>query len=190
MRPALFRPEIVAFQRDQRQWGEVALLQPPSAKAATWVIAAFAALVVVFLCLAPYARKETVSGYLAPAAGTARIYAPQPGIVSGVHVEEGQEVREGDPLLSVATAQVAADGQDVNAAMLDALWRQADLLARQLPTEEARMRSAATAGSCARAKRCSLSWLRRAASCWPSASRFCFCSSSASSRRRKSRSET
>ena len=135
-----FPPGGVRFQRDHRQWGEVALLQPPSAKVATWIIAAFAALIVVFLCLAPYARKETVSGYLAAAAGTARIYAPRPGIVSGVHVEEGQEVKEGEPLLSVSTAQVAADGQDVNAAMLDALWRQADLLARQVSRSRKRAR--------------------------------------------------
>jgi membrane fusion protein len=138
---ALFRQEAVEFQRDNRQWGKVALLQPLSTKVTVWAIATAVALMVVFLFLAPYARKETVSGYLTPTAGTARIYAPQHGIVSGVHVVEGQEVKEGEPLLNVTTAQVSADGQDVNVTMLDALTRQRDLLTRQISSEEARTRS-------------------------------------------------
>lgn len=138
---ALFRQEVVEFQRDHRQWGGVALLQPLSTKVTVWAIATAVALMVVFLFLAPYARKETVSGYLTPTAGTARIYAPQHGIVSSVHVEEGQEVKEGEPLLNVTTAQVSADGQDVNVTMLDALTRQRDLLTRQISSEEARTRS-------------------------------------------------
>ena len=117
------------------------MLQPLSIKATVWAIAAFVALVIIFLFLAPFARKETVAGYLMPTAGTARVYAPQPGIVSAVQVQEGQDVEEGQPLLSVTTAQVAADGQDVNLAMLDALVRQRDLLTRQIPAEEVRTRS-------------------------------------------------
>jgi membrane fusion protein len=138
---ALFRQEALEFQRDHRQWGEVATLQPLSTKVTVWAIAAFVVLGIIFLFLAPYARKETVPGYLMPGAGTARIYAPQPGIVSAVQVQEGQDVEEGQPLLSVTTAQVAADGQDVNLAMLDALVRQRDLLTRQIPAEEVRTRS-------------------------------------------------
>ena len=138
---ALFRQEVVEFQRDHRQWGGVALLQPASTKVAAWFVASSVALIAIFLFLAPYARKETVYGYLTPTAGTARIYAPQHGIVSGVHVEEGQEVKEGQPLLGVTTAQVAADGLDVNVTMLDALARQRDLLARQVSTEEVRTQS-------------------------------------------------
>jgi membrane fusion protein len=140
-RPALFRQEAVAFQRDYRQWGEVALLQPLSTKIAAWFIATSIVLIAIFLFLAPYARKETVPGFLMPTAGTARIYAPQPGIVSAVHVQEGAEVQEGQPLLSVTTPQVAADGQDVNLAMLDALVRQRDLLTQQIAAEDARTQS-------------------------------------------------
>lgn len=136
----LFRQEAVDFQQ-HRQWGTVALLQPLSVKVTTWAIAAAVALVITFLFLAPYARKETVAGYLVPTAGTARIYAPQHGIVSGVHVEEGQVVQEGQPLLNVTTAQVAADGRDVNTTMLDALARQQELLLRQIAAEEDRTRS-------------------------------------------------
>ena len=129
----LFRQEALEFHRDHRQWGEVAMLQPLATKVTVWAIVTFIALAIVFLFLAPYARKETVPGYLMPTAGTARVYAPQPGIVSAVQVQEGQDVEEGQPLLNVTTAQVAADGQDVNLAILDALARQRDLLTQQIP---------------------------------------------------------
>jgi membrane fusion protein len=140
LRP-LFRREVVDFQRTQRQWGEVALLQPVSTTVTVWAISAAVALIVAFLFVAPYARKETVAGYLAPTAGTARIHAPQNGVVSAVHVQEGQLVGEGQPLISVVTPQVAADGQDVNAAMLAALERHRDVLARQIEAEADRTRS-------------------------------------------------
>jgi hypothetical protein len=69
----LFRQEAVDFQQHNRQWGQVALLQPLSTKIIAWLVAASVALVVVFLFLAQYARKETVLGYLTPPAGTAKV---------------------------------------------------------------------------------------------------------------------
>jgi len=140
LRLPLFRQEAIEFHR-HRQWGEIALLQPLSTKLTAWFLTAAVALIIVFLCLTPYARKETVAGYLTPTAGTARIYAPQQGVISAVYAEEGRDVQEGQPLLSVTTTQVAADGEDVNATVLEALGRQRDLLARQIAAEEDRTRS-------------------------------------------------
>ena len=60
----LFRQEAIEFQRHNQQWGQAALLQPLSTKVMTWFIAAAVALVITFLFLAQYARKETVIGYL------------------------------------------------------------------------------------------------------------------------------
>lgn len=49
----LFRQEAVDFQQQHRQWGEVALLQPLSAKIAVWFIVGCVALMAIFLALAP-----------------------------------------------------------------------------------------------------------------------------------------
>ncbi len=138
LRRALFRQEAVDFQRSQRQWGEITLLQPLSTKLLVWFVAAVSALIVVFLCVAHYARKETVPGYLTPASGTAKIFATTQGVVTEVHVKEGDEVREGQPLLTIGTAQIAADGQDVNASMLATLSLQRDLLLQQIAAAERR----------------------------------------------------
>lgn len=137
-RPALFRLEAIEFQRSQRQWGEVALLQPVSTQILVWFLAAAFAALVAFLCFAPYARKETVSGYLTPAAGTAKIFAITPGVVTGIFVHEGDIVQQGEKLLTVGTAQIAADGTDVNASLLDTLNAQRALLKQQIAAEQQR----------------------------------------------------
>ncbi|HYZ45337.1 MAG TPA: biotin/lipoyl-binding protein, partial [Xanthobacteraceae bacterium] len=86
----------------------MALLQPPSAKLLTWLFAAAVGLVLAFVCFAQYARKETVAGYLVPSAGTAKIFVPQRGFVKQLHVREGEEVEEGQPLLTISTEQISS----------------------------------------------------------------------------------
>jgi membrane fusion protein len=135
---ALFRHEALDFQRSQRQWGEVALLQPPSTKLLSWSAVAAFAVVLAFACVTQYARKETVPGYLTPTAGAAKIFATTPGVVTEVYVREGDQVQGGQPLLTIGTGQIAADGQDVNAATLTALALQRGLLGQQIAAEEQR----------------------------------------------------
>ena len=82
MKPPLFRQEAVAFQQHHRQWGEVVLLQPLPVTVMAWFVTAAVLLILIFLSIAQYARKETVLGYLTPTTGTAKIYLiinkPQP----------------------------------------------------------------------------------------------------------------
>jgi len=137
----LFRQQALDFQRTSRQWGEVALLQPVSSKVVTWSIVATFAAVLLFLSLAHYARKETVEGYLTPTLGTGKIFTTNPGVITDVYVKEDDEVEEGRPLLTIATAQIAADGQDVNASVLSALLLQRDFLRQQIAAEEQRVAS-------------------------------------------------
>src|SRR5215210_8301988 len=123
-RPSLFRSEAVDFQQRHRQWGDVASLQPLSTKVVAWFLAASAAVVASFLFVAQYSRKETAVGYLTPTTGTAKIFAPQRGTIKAVHVEQGSTIREGQPLLTIETDQIAADGIDVNASILNTLRSQ------------------------------------------------------------------
>jgi membrane fusion protein len=140
-RSLLFRQEAVDFQRRTREWGQVALLQPLSTKVTTWLIAMIVALAISFLFLGQYSRKETVVGYLTPTSGTSKIFAPQLGTIREIHVSEGEQVSEGQPLLTINTDQIAANGLDVNATMLDTLRSQKDLLTTQIGAEEQRTKS-------------------------------------------------
>jgi membrane fusion protein len=138
-RSELFRPEAIEFHRNTRQWGHVAALQPLPTKVMTWFIAVAVALVIPLLFLGQYARKETVVGFLTPTSGTAKIFLPgQQGTIEEVDVKEGQLVREGQPLLTVETSQVAINGQDVNATVLATLLSQQDLLNKQIAREQDR----------------------------------------------------
>jgi membrane fusion protein len=135
---SLFRQEAIDFQHQHLNWGPVILLQPVSTKILTWFLATVVALILVFLSVAQYARKETVAGYLTPTVGTAKIFVPQQGFVKELYVEDGQQIEEGEPLFSVSTDQVAANGEDVNKTIFDVLALQRDLINRQIAGEEHR----------------------------------------------------
>jgi membrane fusion protein len=136
--PSLFRQEAIDFMHQRHSWGEVVSLQPLSSTILSWTLAGLVVLILCFLSIAQYARKETVTGYLTPAFGTAKIFVPQHGFIKLVHVKEGQEVAEDDPLLTVVTSQITANGDDVNATVLAVLTQQRDVLERQIAAEERR----------------------------------------------------
>jgi len=137
----LFRQEAIEFQQHNRQWGQVALLQPLSTKIITWFIVVAAAIIVTFLFFAQYSRKETVIGYLMPTAGTAKIFASQQGTIREIYVKEGQEVEEGQPLLAVETSRIATNGQDVNISILSTLESHQNRLTYLIVAEQERTKS-------------------------------------------------
>jgi membrane fusion protein len=139
--PALFRQEAIDFVHQRQSWGEVVSLQPLSSTILSWCLAGLVVLILCFLAIAQYARKETVTGYLTPTFGTARIFVPQQGFVKELYIKEGQEVAEGDPLLTVVTSQITANGDDVNATVLAVLTQQRDVVERQIAAEERRVAS-------------------------------------------------
>jgi membrane fusion protein len=64
----------------------------------------------LFAATATYARKETVAGWLTPQAGLIRLTARQGGVVTAIHVEEGQAVRAGQGLVSLGLSPALASG--------------------------------------------------------------------------------
>ena len=134
----LFRDEAIQFQQHNRLWGDVASLQPLSTKVVVWFLATSATVIILFLFVAQYSRKEVAVGYLTPTTGTAKIFVPERGTIKAVHVEEGSTVREGQPLLTIETDQIAADGNDVNASMLNTLRSQKAFIADNINREEER----------------------------------------------------
>lgn len=140
-RPALFRQEAIDFLHQRHSWGEVVSLQPVSSTILSWSLAGIVVLILCFLSIAQYARKETVTGYLTPSFGTAKIFVPQQGIIKQVQVNEGQDVAEGEPLLTIVTSQITSNGDDVNATVLAVLTQQRDVVERQIAAEERRTAS-------------------------------------------------
>jgi membrane fusion protein len=132
----LFRQEAIEFQRGQHQFGDIALLQPVSTKLLVWLLTGVVTIAIVFLCFAQFSRKQTVPGFLVPAAGTLKVFPNREGVITHLYVKEGQQIKSGDPLFAVATAQIAADGEDIDAAKLATLRRQKDMLSHQIAAEQ------------------------------------------------------
>ncbi len=137
---SLFRPEVRRSLQD-RQWGRVSLLQPLSTKVLCWGLVATAVMIAAFLSVADYARKETVTGYLAPTAGVVKIVAPRPGVIGAIHVTEGQRIDAGQPLVTIAIEQTTAEGENVDATMLRILDNQRARIDEQLTLQERHFQS-------------------------------------------------
>ena len=138
---SLFRNEVVEFQQSERQFGRPVLLQPLSLRILSWLVAAFVVLIISLLVIGQYSRKATATGYLIPASGTAKIFALQRGTITKVHVTEGQEIQEQQPLLTISTTQISDTGEDVNAAILSRLLSQREELNGQIAGEVQRQAS-------------------------------------------------
>jgi len=116
----LFRQEAIDNRRE-RLWGEVVLIQPFSFYLITGAVTVMVIVVAVFLIYGTYARRENVTGYLLPDKGLVKIYAIQSGLVTDVHVTEGDQVGKGDLLFTISTQKTNDQSTDVDALILSKL---------------------------------------------------------------------
>ena len=65
------------------------------------ILSAFA--LISYLFLGSFTRKANVKGLLVPEQGLARIYSPNPGVVTQIYVKEGGEVKKGTPLIALSS---------------------------------------------------------------------------------------
>jgi membrane fusion protein len=97
----LFRPEVAAELRTQ--WLGAVLLQPRISSTVFVVAATLAAIAVLALVFfGSFTRKARVNGWLVPQHGVARIFTPQPGVVTQLQVSEGTKVTKGAPLVTLS----------------------------------------------------------------------------------------
>ncbi|MEE4661477.1 MAG: HlyD family efflux transporter periplasmic adaptor subunit [Halieaceae bacterium] len=127
----LFRREVLDAQRT-RLHGEVLLLPrwPQLVLAAGLVLWVSAAL--VLLTQGEYARKETVRGWLEPAAGTVRVYPAFPGRITRLLVAPGERVTAGTPLAVISGDHDLQGGQSLQAVLLREMTDKRSTLEREL----------------------------------------------------------
>jgi len=99
--PRLFRPEVLAER--QAQWLGTVLLTP---RLSHRLFALFATLTVAgvftLLYFGDFTRKTRIEGWLVPKTGLVKVFAPRSGVLVGLYVKEGQEIRKGEPLLALS----------------------------------------------------------------------------------------
>lgn len=106
----LFRKEAVGHAT-RRLSGEVVLASSVSSRILAGLLCIVIMAGALFASAASYARKETVSGWLTPKAGMIRLAARQGGVMTSIHVREGQMVEVGQRIatLSLSSALEAGD---------------------------------------------------------------------------------
>lgn len=112
----LFRQEAIDAQRE-KLFGEVSQARPIPMWIFTVTALVFAAALVSFSIWGEYARRETVSGYLALDSGAARIQAPEAGTVAELFVKEGDEVQAGAPLARMSFERNTKTGGNASIAV-------------------------------------------------------------------------
>ena len=127
----LFRTEAVAAQQ-RPSLGVVRLATPISQKYWTLCACAGAAIVVAWLCLGHYTRREHVSGRLVPSKGIITVKNQRAGVITRVMVKEGDMVRRGDPVMFVSGERNGATSGDTDASITRQLQRQIDSIDHEI----------------------------------------------------------
>lgn len=131
----LFRQRVVEKQAD-RLHGEILLLPRFSHSLIISVLLGWVLALIVWLCTSSYARKETVQGWIEPAAGVVRVYPERTGTIKSVLVQEGDRVTEGQPLLVVNGDRILEDGEHLESILLAEYESQKRILTEQLQRSE------------------------------------------------------
>ncbi|WP_163932796.1 HlyD family secretion protein [Paraferrimonas sp. SM1919] len=106
----LFRKEAVQ-QQQQRLTGSVSLAQPVSIAVITVVILTITTVIISFLFLAQYTRKESVQGFLISDKGLIRGFSGQAGVIELLYVAEGDMVVKGQKLANINVPKASYTSQ-------------------------------------------------------------------------------
>lgn len=98
----LIRPEAIAARRFTSFSRPRPTLTPPIAAGCIAVLCVLAG-GVYLASTSTYRERVTVSGYLIPPSGVARVLAPRSGVIDAMYVEPGAFVHQGDALLRIVS---------------------------------------------------------------------------------------
>lgn len=126
----LFRLAAVK-QQASRLDGAVIIAQPLSSSVLTLCLMLSVGAILSFLTVADFHRKETVTGYLKPDIGLAKVHASRSGIVSELYIEDGNIVQAGQPLLKVTIPDYLAEGNSLVDSLNVSLQQQQSLLSQR-----------------------------------------------------------
>lgn len=128
---SLFRNEVVKANRE-RLHGEVVFTQPLSTKLFAGALFAILVISTVWVSVGTYARIETVPGILVTDIPSAKVVAPQQGVVVELKVAEGDIVERGAPLLVMNSDRETVSGGDVAERSIGAIEARMQLTEAQI----------------------------------------------------------
>jgi membrane fusion protein len=87
--------------------------------------------ILALLIFGGFTRKARVNGWLVPQQGLVRVFAPQPGVVTGLYAKEGAHVRKGDRLIKLSSELESATLGATQAQIAQRLTELSDSLRKQ-----------------------------------------------------------
>ncbi|WP_213995171.1 HlyD family efflux transporter periplasmic adaptor subunit [Arsukibacterium sp.] len=123
----LFRANAVK-QQSARLDGDVIIAQPLSSTVLTTILLCVVVAIIVFLSVTSFNRKETVTGYLKPDIGLAKVMSSRAGVIQQVFVEDGQQVKAGDRLALVSIPEHLSAGGSLTGTLFQGLVQQTELV--------------------------------------------------------------
>lgn len=123
----LFRKQAVDAQK-QKLHGDISLAQPLSIYTSAFILLVVIIAIAIFLSFSQYARKETVRGYLVPDKGLIKTYANRSGNIDVLHVQEGDAVTKGMPLVTIVLRRSMLSGEELSESLIEELKQQLSLL--------------------------------------------------------------
>lgn len=125
----LFRQQVIEARKSaSSQFGKPTATVPP---AWSWFIiglGVFFAALFLYLSLVDFSRKERVEGRLQYTSAEARIMTTRGGVVEHIFVENGQQIRAGQPLLEIKSENYLSDGAALSEITHSQISRELDLL--------------------------------------------------------------
>lgn len=123
-----------------RLTGEVLIATPLPNRVLGLLALSCLAIAILFLCMATYTRKETVSGWLTPAGGLITVRSQSGGLVEATLVREGQTVAAGAPLVRLKLGDAGAQSE-ARDRLLGALATEDRAMSQRFAAEEARLKA-------------------------------------------------
>lgn len=123
----LFRANAVK-QQSARLDGDVIIAQPVSSSLLTTVLLCVVIAIIAFLSLTSFNRKETVSGYLKPDIGLAKVVSSRAGVIQQIYVDDGQQVQAGDRLALITVPEHLSAGDSLTGTLFQGLLQQTELV--------------------------------------------------------------
>ncbi|EJI84485.1 HlyD family secretion protein [Alishewanella aestuarii B11] len=126
----LFRANAVK-QQSARLDGDVIIAQPLSSTLLTVILVGVVLTLLTFLSLASFNRKETVTGYLKPDMGLAKVMSPRSGVIQQVFIDDGQQVQAGDRLALLSMPDNLAIGDSLSSTLQQGIQQQIALVSQR-----------------------------------------------------------
>jgi membrane fusion protein len=121
----------------QSQWLGTVLLEP---RITHWMFASLALLataaVLGLLFFTSYTRKARINGWLVPQQGVVRVFAPQTGVITQIHVKEGMDVKKGAPLVAVSTEMQSQAAGATRQEVVDRLTKRRNSMSAEKLTQD------------------------------------------------------